>query len=119
MLQKAPNIIVVCVTGVILAVIASITILIVTNHDPSSVEKLLPTVLSGLAALAGAGSWLYAASSAKSGDNVEKQMNGTLDAKIAGAITTAMDAHARASHQAVTVVTPVVTTSPPSTVEQL
>lgn len=114
-LQKAPNVIVVCVTLIILAVIIGSTVLIATNHDPSQIQKVLPTVLSGLAALSGAGAWLYAGASAKSGENVEKQMNGTLDAKIADAVTAAIGAHAQVAHQPVTVITPVI--GQPSTVE--
>lgn len=115
-LQKAPNVIIVCVTLIIVSVIIGTTLLIATNHDPSQLQKILPTVLSGLAALSGAGAWLYAGASAQSGTNVEKQMNGSLDKKIGDAITTALSAHAQTSHQAVTVVTPVV--SQPSTQEQ-
>lgn len=105
-LQKAPNVIVVCVTLIVISVILGSTILIATNHDPSQLQKILPTILSGLAALSGAGAWLYAGASATSGNNVEKQMNGTLDAKITNAVATAMTAHAQTSHQpVVTVVT--------------
>lgn len=117
-LSKAPNVIVVCVTLVIVSVIIGTTILIATNHDPSQLQKILPTVLSGLAAVSGAGAWLYAGASAQSGTNVEKQMNGTLDKKIGDAVSAAISAHAQAAHQPVTVVTatqPIVT---PSTVEQ-
>ena len=110
-LQKAPNVIVVCVTVIVLAVILGSTALIITNHDPSQLQKIIPTILSGLATLAGAGAWLYAGASAQSGTNVERQMNGTLDKKIGDAVTSAMTAHALTSHQPVTVVTPVVTQS--------
>jgi hypothetical protein len=115
-LQKAPNVIVVCVTVIVVSVIVGTTVLIATNHDPSQLQKILPTILSGLATLTGAGAWLYAGASAKSGDNVEKQMNGTLNTKIAQAISVAMYEHANASHQPVTIVTPVVT-QPPSSVD--
>ena len=115
-LQKAPNVIVACVTVIIVSVIVGSTVLIATNHDPSQLQKILPTVLSGLAALSGAGAWLYAGASAQSGTNVEKQMNGTLDKKIGDAVTSAMTAHSLTSHQPVTVVTPVMT-QPPSNVD--
>lgn len=117
-LQKAPNVIVVCVTLIIVSVIVASTVLIVTNHDPSQIQKILPTVLSGLAALSGAGAFLYAGASAQSGNNVEKQLNGTLDKKIGDAVTAAISAHAQAAHQPVTVVTataPIVTQQAPST----
>lgn len=113
-LSKAPNVIVVCVTLIIVSVIVASTVLIVTNHDPSQIQKILPTVLSGLAALSGAGAFLYAGASAQSGSNVEKQMNGTLDKKIGDAVSSAISAHAQAAHQPVTVVTaspPIVTPS--------
>lgn len=120
-LSKAPNVIVVCVTLILMAVIVGSTVLIATNHDPSQLQKILPTVLSGLAALSGAGAWLYAGASAQSGTNVEKQLNGTLDKKIGDAVTTALQAHSLTSHQPVTVVTPIVgggTISSASNVEQ-
>lgn len=93
MLQKAPNVVIVCLTAVIIAAIGVTGWLVTTGHSASEVKDILGTVLGGLSTVAAGGAWLYASASAKSGDNVEKQLNGNLDARMAVMLQKALLTH--------------------------
>jgi hypothetical protein len=92
-LQKAPNIVVACVTTIILATIAGVVLLTITGHSTTDFSYLIGNILSGLGVLGSGGAFLYASASARSAHNVEEQTNGTMDERISNGIQRALLAH--------------------------
>ena len=110
MLQKASNVVVVCVTLVFIAALTGVTILAALNRPTSSVTNFIMAGLSGLGALGSAGALLYSSASAQTATDVHQQLNGSLDTRIQHAIATALVQHDQ-MHK------PTVVVSQPSTVE--
>lgn len=84
--SKAPNIVVVCVTILIGLAITGVVVLLAIGRSADELTHIINVVFQGLGVLAGSGAFLYASASAKSGHNVEKKLNGELDARIENAI---------------------------------
>lgn len=81
-LSKAPNVVVVCATIIVVCAIAGVTILIALGRNADEVTHIINIILNGLAVFASGGALLYAGAGAKSGEVVEKRLNGELDARI-------------------------------------
>lgn len=75
-LQKASNVVVVCVTLIAAMLILGMVFLIYKGRADL---KDAMTLVTGLGA---AFAWLYSSAGANSGHNVEKQLNGQLDARL-------------------------------------
>jgi hypothetical protein len=105
-LQKAPNVVVACATIIASLSIVCVALLIALGKDPTEIQHILGTLLNGVAALAGGGAFIYAAASARSSDNVEKQLNGPLNDKLHQTIHAALLAHDIEVHGAAPTVPP-------------
>lgn len=84
--RRASNVVVVCVTILIGLALAGVIVLAALGRNSDMVEHLITTVLNGLGVVAGTGAWLYASAGANTSKNVEKQLNGNLDKRIADAL---------------------------------
>lgn len=92
-LQKAPNVVVVCVTVLVGLAIAGEIVLAATGKPATDFTQLINNILTGLSVVGGGGALLYAGASARSAHNTEQQLNGSLDKRISDAIQTALSAH--------------------------
>lgn len=92
-LERAPNIVVVCATILIGLAISGIVVLIALGRSTEEFTHIVTVVLNGLAVFSGAGALLYAGASAKTGHVVEQKLNGELDARIIKAVGDAMLQH--------------------------
>lgn len=98
MLEKAPNIVVVCATLLIIAAMTAVTVLIALGRSSSELEHLITTILNGLGVIAGTGAFLYAGASARTSHNVEKELNGNLDERVAKSVHAALVLHETLGH---------------------
>jgi len=89
-LTKAPNLVVACVTIVLVAVIVAVTVLSVSHANTQDLFRLISMVFSGAGLLTGTGAFLYSSAAAKSGSTTEQRLNGELDARIQNAILVAL-----------------------------
>lgn len=112
MLQKASNVVVVCVTVLILAAIAGAIFLIYKGKGTSDFTGVITTLMSALSLLGVGGTWLYSAAGAKSSHNAEQQTNGSLDARITTAISTALMTHDTLVHGVVPQIPPPLLATP-------
>lgn len=112
-LQKAPNVVVVCATVLVGVTIVCVAALIALGKNPGQVETIVATLLQGAGVLVGSGAFLYAGAAARSSSNAESQLNGALDAKIRTAITETLLAHDIEVHGAAPTVPPPPTSASP------
>jgi len=93
--SKAPNVVVVCATVIVGLTIAGVILLIALGRSSEELTHLVQYILQSLGAVSGGGALLYAAASAKSGENVEKELNGRFDARVRTAVMRALRDNAR------------------------
>lgn len=84
--KNAPTPVIVSAAAVLVALIASTTVLAVFGRDTSSTMELVKTIMSGLGALAGGGALLYAGSAASSAHTAKEQTNGVMYDKMRAAV---------------------------------
>lgn len=116
-LQKAPNIVVVCATIIVCVALGGVVILIALGRNTNNLTAVIDTLLQGAGVLVGSGAFLYAGAAARSSSNAEGQLNGALDKKIQNALHTALMAHDVEVHGAQPTVPSPVLSQQQSTVE--
>lgn len=90
-LKSVPNTALYCLTIVVLAVVASVTILSFRSGNTDNLFRLLSLIWNGGSLVLGGGSLLYASKSAQSASIAEGRLNGSLDQRIKDAVQSALD----------------------------
>jgi hypothetical protein len=90
---KAPNVVVVCVSTLFGLMAVCVTVLVALNKDPSELRSILELFLTAIGGVGGIGAFLYSGAAARSGDNVERKLNGGLTEQVQSAVETAVNSH--------------------------
>lgn len=102
LLAKIPSIVVVCMTVVLVTVLASLTILIGLGRPTTDINHYVNTVLTAGGFLTGSGALLFASSAAQSSKEASEQTNGQLEVRVRKIVAEEVAAHNQAQTQVLT-----------------